>query len=39
MKRSNCSKTTDLLVFDDIGAENLNSWARDHVMGQSSITA
>lgn len=26
-------KTTDLLVFDDIGAENLNPWARDHVMG------
>jgi primosomal protein DnaI len=26
-------KETDLLVFDDIGAENLNSWARDHVMG------
>lgn len=25
-------KETDLLVFDDIGAENLNSWARDHVM-------
>lgn len=26
-------KTTDLLVFDDIGAENLNPWVRDHVMG------
>lgn len=26
-------KNTDLLVFDDIGAENLNPWARDHVMG------
>ncbi|NDI36803.1 primosomal protein DnaI [Chengkuizengella sediminis] len=26
-------KTTDLLVFDDIGAENLNPWARDHVIG------
>ncbi|CAM4352035.1 primosomal protein DnaI [Paenibacillus tarimensis] len=26
-------KETDLLVFDDIGAENLNPWARDHVMG------
>jgi primosomal protein DnaI len=26
-------KTTDLLVFDDIGAENLNPWLRDHVMG------
>jgi primosomal protein DnaI len=26
-------KNTDLLIFDDIGAENLNPWARDHVMG------
>lgn len=26
-------KDTDLLVFDDIGAENLNAWARDHVLG------
>jgi len=26
-------KETDLLVFDDIGAENLNAWARDHVLG------
>lgn len=26
-------KHTDLLVFDDIGAENLNPWVRDHVMG------
>ncbi len=26
-------KQTDLLVFDDIGAENLNPWVRDHVMG------
>lgn len=26
-------KSTDLLVFDDIGAENLNPWVRDHVMG------
>lgn len=26
-------KTTDLLVFDDIGAENLNPWLRDHVLG------
>lgn len=26
-------KHTDLLVFDDIGAENLNPWARDHVVG------
>lgn len=25
-------KTTDLLVFDDIGAENLNPWLRDHVL-------
>lgn len=25
-------KQTDILVFDDIGAENLNSWARDHVL-------
>ncbi|NEW08493.1 primosomal protein DnaI [Paenibacillus sp. SYP-B3998] len=26
-------KDTDLLVFDDIGAENLNPWLRDHVIG------
>lgn len=26
-------KDTDLLVFDDIGAENLNPWLRDHVVG------
>ncbi|GIP40715.1 primosomal protein DnaI [Paenibacillus sp. J31TS4] len=26
-------KETDLLVFDDIGAENMNPWLRDHVMG------
>lgn len=26
-------KETDLLIFDDIGAENLNPWIRDHVMG------
>lgn len=26
-------KTTDLLVFDDVGAENLNPWARDHIIG------
>ncbi|MBP2002092.1 primosomal protein DnaI [Paenibacillus shirakamiensis] len=26
-------KQADLLIFDDIGAENLNPWARDHVMG------
>lgn len=26
-------KETDMLVFDDIGAENLNPWLRDHVMG------
>ncbi|GIQ64875.1 primosomal protein DnaI [Paenibacillus cisolokensis] len=26
-------KQTDLLVFDDIGAENLNPWVRDHVLG------
>ncbi|CAG7616772.1 Primosomal protein DnaI [Paenibacillus solanacearum] len=26
-------KDTDLLVFDDIGAENLSPWLRDHVMG------
>lgn len=25
-------KHTDFLVFDDIGAENLNPWARDHVL-------
>ncbi|HEX7057380.1 MAG TPA: primosomal protein DnaI [Bacilli bacterium] len=26
-------KQCDLLVFDDIGAENLNPWVRDHVIG------
>lgn len=26
-------KQADLLVFDDIGAENLNPWLRDHVLG------
>ncbi|REK74571.1 AFG1/ZapE family ATPase [Paenibacillus paeoniae] len=26
-------KSTDLLIFDDIGAENLNPWVRDHVLG------
>lgn len=26
-------KKTDLLVFDDIGAENMNPWLRDHVLG------
>lgn len=26
-------KTCDLLIFDDIGAENLNPWARDHILG------
>jgi primosomal protein DnaI len=26
-------KETDIVVFDDIGAENLNPWVRDHVMG------
>ncbi|WP_127585797.1 primosomal protein DnaI [Paenibacillus koleovorans] len=26
-------KETDLVVFDDIGAENLSPWVRDHVMG------
>ena len=26
-------KETDILIFDDIGAENLNPWARDHVLG------
>lgn len=26
-------KETDLLVFDDIGAENLSAWVRDHVLG------
>ena len=26
-------KETDVLVFDDIGAEHLNAWARDHVLG------
>src|SRR5690606_25979116 len=26
-------KETDFLIFDDIGAENMNPWLRDHVMG------
>lgn len=26
-------KQTDLLIFDDVGAENLNPWARDHIIG------
>jgi primosomal protein DnaI len=26
-------KEADLLVFDDIGAENLSPWVRDHVIG------
>ncbi|WP_017815179.1 AFG1/ZapE family ATPase [Paenibacillus shenyangensis] len=26
-------KETDLLVLDDIGAENLNPWVRDHILG------
>jgi primosomal protein DnaI len=26
-------KEADLLVFDDIGAENLSPWVRDHVLG------
>jgi len=26
-------KTVDLLVLDDIGAENLSPWVRDHVLG------
>lgn len=26
-------KNCDVLIFDDIGAENLNPWVRDHVMG------
>ncbi|WP_028546925.1 primosomal protein DnaI [Paenibacillus taiwanensis] len=26
-------KETDLLVFDDIGAENMTPWIRDHVLG------
>lgn len=26
-------KETDLLVFDDIGAENISPWVRDHVLG------
>lgn len=26
-------KSTDLLVFDDLGAENLSPWVRDHVFG------
>ncbi|KAA9008599.1 primosomal protein DnaI [Paenibacillus spiritus] len=26
-------KNCDLLIFDDIGAENLNPWVRDHILG------
>ncbi|MFC4775608.1 primosomal protein DnaI [Paenibacillus sp. GCM10023252] len=26
-------QNTDLLIFDDIGAENTNPWVRDHVLG------
>lgn len=26
-------KQTDILIFDDIGAENMNPWLRDHVLG------
>ncbi|MFD2670657.1 primosomal protein DnaI [Marinicrinis sediminis] len=26
-------KQTDLLIFDDIGAENMSPWVRDHVLG------
>jgi len=26
-------KETDILIFDDIGAENLSPWVRDHVLG------
>lgn len=26
-------KKTDLLVLDDVGAENMNPWLRDHVLG------
>lgn len=26
-------KETDFLIFDDIGAENMNPWLRDHVLG------
>ncbi|WP_223067656.1 primosomal protein DnaI [Paenibacillus caui] len=26
-------KQADLLIFDDIGAENLNPWVRDHILG------
>ncbi len=26
-------KEADFLIFDDIGAENMNPWLRDHVMG------
>jgi len=26
-------KQTDLLILDDIGAENMNPWLRDHVLG------
>lgn len=26
-------KECDILIFDDIGAENLNPWIRDHILG------
>lgn len=26
-------KETDILIFDDVGAENLSPWVRDHVLG------
>ncbi len=26
-------KETDVLIFDDVGAENLTPWVRDHVLG------
>jgi primosomal protein DnaI len=26
-------KETDVLIFDDMGAEHLNAWTRDHVLG------
>jgi primosomal protein DnaI len=29
----NLLKNTDLLVLDDLGAENINPWFRDHVLG------
>lgn len=32
-RRLSLMKETDLLVFDDIGAENMSAWVRDHVLG------